>query len=364
MNARTRVVVAMSGGVDSSVAAALLVERGYDVVGVFMRVGRRDSESEILPIAPSHQGCCSAVDAADARRVAGRLGIPFYALNFESEFDRLIDRFADEYAAARTPNPCVLCNQWLKFGRLIDYANTLGASRVATGHFARVELAPHGVILRRGLDPAKDQSYVLFGVPADALRRTLFPLGELTKSDVRATAKRLGLPVHDKPESQDICFAPDRDYAGVVRARRADAFRPGEIRHRDGRIVGRHPGLPNFTIGQRHGLRIALGAPVYVTHLDPMTNTVTVGPREDLACRTFEADDVRWIGPPPGAPFAADVKIRYNHAPAPARIAPLTSQRVRVTFDEPQSAVAPGQAAVVYSGDVVLGGGWIDRSNS
>lgn len=380
MDRKERVLVAMSGGVDSSVAACLLHEQGYDVVGVFMRLGAHEPEPVAcdtgstdsartlsLPIraeapeAPERQrGCCSAADATDARTVAGKLGIPFYALNFEEDFGRLKKYFADEYAAARTPNPCVMCNQWLKFGRLIDYADAVGARLVATGHFARVETTGPRPRLYRAKDAAKDQSYVLFGVSPDILRRTLFPLGEMSKAQVREAARRFGLAVHDKPESQDICFAPDRDYARVVKKYRPDAFASGAIRHVDGRVLGRHDGLPNFTVGQRRGLRVAVGTPVYVSELDAQTGDVIVGPQESVTAPQAEAARVGWLCVAPTQPFRALVRIRYNHEAAPAVVEPLANDRVRVTFDEPQWAVTPGQALVIYDGDEVLGGGWID----
>jgi tRNA-specific 2-thiouridylase len=365
----------MSGGVDSSVAACLLAEQGYDVIGVFMRLGAlpeppsppRPADADVrqtLPLlagpAERHRGCCSAADAADARAVAGRLGIPFYALNFEHDFSRLIDYFADEYAAARTPNPCVRCNQWLKFGRLMEYAAAVRAGFIATGHYARLDRVGGRPRLRCALHRAKDQSYVLFGVDPAALVRTLFPLGELAKEEVRAHARRFGLALHDKPESQDICFVPDRDYAPVVRARRPLAFRAGRIRHVDGRDLGGHDGLPRFTIGQRRGLGVAVGSPVYVSRLDPDSGEVTVGPQEAVYSPRAVAGGMRWLGEPPTEPFSAEVRIRYNHEAAAARVIPLGPGRVEARFDEPQWAVTPGQALVIYRGDEVLGGGWIE----
>ena len=390
MSRTRKALVAMSGGVDSSVAACLLREQGYDVVGVFMRLGAERYETVPLvdgnsgeaagrnddlhlPIAAPeaepeadgrHKGCCSATDAADARAVAGKLGIPFYALNFEEEFDRLVDYFVDEYVRARTPNPCIRCNQWLKFGRLAAYADVVDADLIATGHYARIDSTSDRPRLRRARFREKDQSYVLFGIALRILSRTLFPLGEMTKDDVRDHARRFGLSLHDKPESQDICFVPDGDYARLVRARRADGFEPGDIRHVDGRRLGEHAGLPNFTIGQRRGLGIAEGTPIYVTNLDSSTNTVTVGPRDAVLAATARVSAVNWLCEPPRDSIRAAVQIRSQHRAASASVIPLFDDAVRVEFDEPQSAVTPGQAAVFYQGDEVLGGGWIDGSRT
>lgn len=383
MSRPPKVLVAMSGGVDSSVAACLLQEQGYDVIGVFMRLGAEkaieaDSEAQAcrtdgprsvsLPLASGEKepgakhakGCCSAADATDARSVAGRLGIPFYALNFERDFNRLIDYFADEYAQARTPNPCVMCNQWLKFGKLAGYANVVDADFIATGHYARVDHEGPRSRLLQARYLAKDQSYVLFGISPTILRRTLFPLGDMTKAEVREHARRFGLELHDKPESQDICFVPDGDYGRIVKSRRPEAFIPGQIQHTDGRILGEHEGLPNFTIGQRRGLRVAVGSPIYVSELDRSTGTVTVGPRESALSNTAQASRVSWLRERPEEPIRAHVKIRYQHEPAVAEVIPLPDHCVRVVFDEAQLAVTPGQAAVFYDGDEVLGGGWID----
>jgi tRNA-specific 2-thiouridylase len=361
-----RVVVAMSGGVDSSVAACLLHEQGYDVTGLFMRMGAVTAdEDEACPPrsdTPRHRGCCSAIDASDARAVAGRLGIPFFALNFSAQFDRIIDYFAEEYVRGRTPNPCVMCNESLKFGRLADYGRASGADYLATGHHARVERADGDVRLRRGADAKKDQSYVLFGIGRDRLARTLLPIGELSKEEVRQHARRFGLPVHDKAESQDICFVPDRDYARVVRERRPESSAPGAIVDADGRAVGRHEGIAGFTVGQRRGLGVAMGLPIYVTAVDAGSNRVEVGPREALARRGLLTSRVRWLIDTPKEPFRSHVKIRYAHQAALATVTPLGADAIRVRFDEPQYAVTPGQAAVCYDGDIVLGGGWIDAS--
>lgn len=379
----------MSGGVDSSVAACLLREQGYDIVGVFMRLGAEhqfapadggacrinsaDSEKPTdrrtisLPVTANSppagsksKGCCSAADATDARVVAGKLGIPFYALNFEADFGRLVDYFVEEYANARTPNPCVRCNQWLKFGKLMDYAAVVEADMIATGHYARIDHEPDRSRLRRAAFREKDQSYVLFGIERDVIRKTLFPLGDMTKSEVRDQARRFGLALHDKPESQDICFVPDGDYARLVRARKADAFVPGEIRHVDGRILGEHEGLANFTVGQRRGLRVAVGTPIYVTDLDAETATVIVGPKESVLSTTVCVSNINWLRETPGSDIRADVQIRYHHDAAPATVRITGPGSAYVEFDEGQPAVTPGQAAVFYDGDEVVGGGWID----
>lgn len=292
--------------------------------------------------------------------MAGRLGIPFFALNFKEDFDRIIDYFVDEYERGRTPNPCVMCNEHLKFGRLAAYGRAVGADFVATGHYARIEQRGGMHRLVRSIDAVKDQSYVLFGVGRETLARTLLPIGGMTKAEVRDQARRFGLPLSEKPDSQDICFVPDRDYARVVRERRPEAFRPGTIRDQDGNEVGRHEGIPNFTIGQRRGLGVAMGLPVYVTNIDSASDTVTIGTREHLESAELTASDMRWLVDVPAEPIRADVKIRYAHKAAPATVEPVGSDRVRVRFDAPQSAITPGQAAVLYDGDVVLGGGWID----
>lgn len=358
MASKGKVIVAMSGGVDSSVAACLLHEQGYEVTGLFMRTGVEMPED--IETQDRHRGCCSAVDASDARAVAGKLGIPFFALNFKEQFDRIIDYFAAEYERGRTPNPCVMCNDHLKFGRLADYGQAAGADYVATGHYARIDQVDGRYRLRRGVDIGKDQSYVLFGLGREMLSKVLFPIGGMTKDHVRAEAARFGLNLCAKPDSVDICFVPDRNYARVVRERRPEAFVEGAIRDREGNEVGRHQGIPHYTIGQRRGLGVAMGLPIYVTNIDPTTNTVTIGEKEELERDTLEAARVTWLIDPPTEPLQARVKIRYQHAPAPAMVEPIGRDRVCVRFDAPQRAITPGQAAVFYGGDVVLGGGWIE----
>ncbi len=406
----------MSGGVDSSVAAALLVRAGYECVGVFMRLGSPGEALDELrpadeacaldhplntgnPLRIGHQGCCSINDAADARLVAAELGIPFYVVNFKRDFGRIIDYFVDEYASGRTPNPCVRCNDWLKFGKLHDYARQIDARFVASGHYARVLQGSSGSLpenhtgprvatrpnghsttshrLLRGLDRSKDQSYVLFGVPRAQLAHTLLPIGEYEKPAVREMARKFSLPTFDKPDSQEICFVPDNDYAGLVERRRPDLARAGKgaiIDAATGATVGAHEGQHRFTIGQRRGLSLSLGHPVYVVHKDPATNAVTVGPKEMLlstACTAGEAnwlvDDARFVAWTP-----VEIKHRYNSPPVRGhvRLLPEAEEsaatpsgrrgRFEVRFDEPQSAVTPGQAVVLYEDEVVLGGGWIE----
>jgi tRNA-specific 2-thiouridylase len=403
----------MSGGVDSSVAAWLLREQGHDVVGVFMRHGQEMQPSPPAPLpkgegsfceitSPGKQGCCSAADAADARRVADTLGIPFYAVNFEQEFSRIVDYFTAEYLAGRTPNPCVVCNTWLKFGKLFEYADQLGAEYVATGHYARVQKTPDGeTALLRGLDPAKDQSYVLFGIARDLLPRLMFPIGEFCKEEIRKIAEKIGLQVAAKRDSQEICFVPDQDHARFIRQRCGLLNTAGEIVLTDGTVVGRHDGFERFTIGQRKGLKVAFGQPRYVVRLEADTHRVVIGTHEELARRELFARGANWLvnsgqwsvvsgqkreglgirdwgleaeagdwrletgksnlqSRIPNPSFPATVKIRYRSQPAEALITLLPDDRFHVQFAEPCYGVAPGQAAVCYAGDRVLGGGWIE----
>lgn len=360
-----RVIVAMSGGVDSSVSAGLLRGEGHEVIGVFMRHGISAEPACHAPgagpvAAQRRQGCCSAADAADARRVADTLGISFYVLNFQEHFEQIIDYFVSEYRAGRTPNPCVVCNTWLKFGKLFEYADSVGAAWVATGHYARLLPAEScGVpALLRAQDPAKDQSYVLFGIERGLLSRLRFPVGEFRKEEIRALASRMGLPVATKRDSQEICFVPDRDHARFV-SQRAGPGAEGEIITTAGDRVGYHSGLEHFTIGQRKGLGVALGKRQYVVRIEPATRRVVVGSWEELARQDLVASGANWLVEPPTRPFPAEVKIRYRSPAFPAWIEPLALDRFRVRFDRPCYGVAPGQAAVVYQGPRVLGGGWI-----
>jgi tRNA-specific 2-thiouridylase len=353
-----RVVLAMSGGVDSSVAAYLLREQGYDVIGLFMRTG-----VSAVDETRRAKTCCSATDAVDAQNVADRLDIPFYALDFERDFARLMDHFADEYVAGRTPNPCVMCNIWLKFGKLWSYGKQVGADFVATGHYARVALAADGAPrVARGVDRGKDQSYVLFGLRRELLPHVLFPVGGHTKAEIREIARSQGLPVHDKPESQEICFVPDDDYLGFVRARRPDAETSGDLVDESGRVLGRHSGIEGFTIGQRRGLGVALGEPRYVVQIEPISKTVTVGRRASLSRTGLVASRFNWQGPVPEGPTPCLAQVRARHEAVAATVEPLPDGGARVRFAAPVAAITPGQAVTVYQGDLVLGGGWIEHA--
>ncbi len=356
------IAVAMSGGVDSSVAAALLVRQGYRVVGVTLRIwpDQRPADSEEY-----FGSCCSPAAVRDARSVADRLGIPHYVLNYEEEFDReVIQPFVDAYLQGRTPNPCLACNSRLKFGSLRLRAEGWGASCVATGHYARVDrdLITGRFWLRRGADPRKDQSYFLYGLTQAQLAAVRFPVGHLTKEDTRRIARDCGLPVADKRESQEICFVPG-DYRTFLRQRVGETIQSGTVRDTSGRIRGHHPGVPYFTVGQRHGLGIYNPSPLYVVSLDAIRNEVIVGEDNALWCDGFEVGRVNLIALDVlDAPKRALVKVRYAHAATPATLRPLSADRVRVQCDEPQRAIAPGQAAVFYDVDepaVVLGGGII-----
>lgn len=353
-----RVLVAMSGGVDSSVAAWMAREQGFDPVGLFMRTGVSQPQGGHPD---RKKGCCSAADAADARRVADLLDIPFHAIDFEADFRGIIDYFADEYLRGRTPNPCVVCNNKLKFGELLAFADGIGARHVVTGHYARVEAGPDGQPwLRRGLDPGKDQSYVLHGLRREALGRVMFPLGGLPKDEVREMARRLGLPVFDKPDSVEICFVPDQDHVGLVRRLRPGRSVPGRIVTAGGEVIGAHDGLERFTIGQRKGLGLGGGKPRFVLGMVAETGDVIVGERDELAASGLEAAEFNWLIGEPEGDLACEAQIRYRHQPVPA-VARVKGPVVGVEFRDPQPGVAPGQAVVLYHGDRVLGGGWIAR---
>jgi len=354
-----KVVIAMSGGVDSSVAAALLKQRGREVVGISLQLWNYSADS-----AERFGTCCSLDDLGDARRVADRVGIPFYILNMEKEFkEEVVDYFVSEYLKARTPIPCTLCNQRLKFDHLISRAEGFGYQRVATGHYALVvnDEATGRLTIKRGRDRSRDQSYFLFNLSQEQLSRLEFPLGGTDKKEVRRMAKELGLTVADKSESREICFVPDNDYASFIENRVDDkTFREGLIVNTAGKTLGKHRGYPAFTIGQRKGLNIGgLEEPHYVTAIDPDKNEVTVGPQSDLYRSEFFVGKVNWYLPRQDT-FEAQVQIRYRHSGATAKVTPLPNERVQVEFVEPQLSVTPGQSAVFYINDLIVGGGWIE----
>jgi tRNA-uridine 2-sulfurtransferase len=359
-----RVVLAMSGGVDSSVAALLLREQGHEVIGLFMRTGAHSGHDGR---ADRKKGCCSAIDAGDARRVADRLDVPFYALDFERDFDRIIDYFADEYLNGRTPNPCVVCNSWLKFGQLWAYGKSLDADFIATGHYARRVREGGEAQLHRAIDEDKDQSYVLYGIRREVLPRLLFPLGEMRKEQVRSIAREAGLAVADKPDSVEICFVPDNDHARLIRERRPGASAPGAFVDESGHVLGRHDGIERYTVGQRKGLGIASAAPLYVVKLDAAGRRVVVGPREALRMDRIRLRDVNWIGDGAldrviGAGIEMFVRVRSTRPPQPAWLRAVDGG-YEVELVAGEEGVSPGQACVFYdapSGQArVLGGGFI-----
>ena len=340
---KSKVLVAMSGGVDSCVTAALLAEAGHDVVGITMRVVPEHEHQSVF------KPCCSAEMAKDARQVADHFNFPHYTLNLVENFQRqVIDDFADEYYGGRTPNPCVRCNQRLKFGTLYKKAVELEASHIATGHYVRVAERAGRYCVQRAVDTVKDQSYVMAGLSQKQLALGLFPLGEMTKAETRAKARELGLAAAESPESQDICFVPNGDYGTFLTERRG-AMPPGPIIDTTGKLLGQHRGLLHYTVGQRKGLGIAAERPLYVVRLDAAQNAVVVGYAEETGCVEFSANQVIWSGmPEQSEPFAARVQIRYHHEPAPCMVHPQADGTLTITFDTPERAVTPGQWAVVY----------------
>jgi tRNA-specific 2-thiouridylase len=366
--------VAMSGGVDSSTVAALLRESGTPIVGLTMQLWNQRRLPHISGGEPAGQRCCSLDDVYDARRVAQHLGFPHYVVNFERLFEETVVRpFVQDYFAGRTPIPCALCNNHVKFDQLLVTARQIGAERVATGHYARIRFDEESGRYRllRAVDSQKDQSYFLFGLTQQQLSRSLFPLGELSKQSVREIARRMRLPVAEKPESQEICFVPSGDYVQFIEAYRAEPGAAasqqgagddssGELVTTAGEVIGRHAGVHHFTVGQRRGLGVAAGRPLYVLQIDPELRRVVVGDDNELRRDTCDVRDVNWIvWERPAGPVEATVRIRYRHEPAPAVIEPLGGTAARVRFCQPQRAVTPGQAAVFYCGEQVLGGGWI-----
>jgi tRNA-uridine 2-sulfurtransferase len=370
----TTIAVAMSGGVDSSTVAAILHERGQSIVGLTMQLWNQRRLPELLGDGPRQHRCCSLDDVYDARRVADHLNIPFYVINFERQFEQTVVRpFVEDYLSGRTPIPCTRCNNDVKFEQLVATARQIGADKIATGHYARVRhnTETNRYELLRSVDESKDQSYFLFGLTQEQLARAEFPLGEMTKQEVRGIARRLAVPVAEKPESQEICFVPSGSYVRFIESYlkeqgskgSADETKFGEsgdIVATSGDVLGRHNGLHNYTVGQRSGLGIAVGRPIYVVALDRQTNRLIVGDDSDLRRSVCEVRNVNWIPfEPPSRPVHATVRIRNRHVPAEAEITPLTPTTARVIFREPQRAITPGQAAVFYSGEQVLGGGWI-----
>lgn len=355
---RKKVVVGMSGGVDSSVAAYLLKEQGYEVIGVTMQIWQ-DEEEEVLQ---ENGGCCGLSAVEDARRVARDLEIPYYVMNFKREFgEHVIKYFAREYQMGRTPNPCIACNRYVKWESLLKRSLDIGADFIATGHYARICRLENGrLAVAKSKTAAKDQTYALYNLTQDQLEHTLMPVGEYTKEEIRGIADKIGLRVANKPDSQEICFVPDGDYAGFIETYTGNSSKPGNFVDRQGRVLGRHKGITRYTIGQRKGLNLALGHPVFVTEIRPQTNEVVIGESQDVFGHEVYAMQLNFMGISDlTEPIEAEAKIRYNHRGAPCRIEKIGEDLVKCTFPQAQRAITPGQALVFYKGDYVLGGGTI-----
>lgn len=350
-------LIAMSGGVDSSVAAYLMKQQGYDCIGCTMKLYNNEDAG-----IPQGHTCCSVDDIADARSVAGTLDMPYYVFNFSDDFrEKIIDKFIRCYEKAITPNPCIDCNRYMKFDKLYDRAKMLGCDYVVTGHYVRVEHSEDGTYqLKKALDPSKDQSYVLYNLTQEQLAHTQFPLGSLKKTEARDIAEANGLINARKPDSQDICFVPDGDYARVIREHTGKTYAPGNFVDKSGKVLGQHKGIIHYTIGQRKGLGIAASEPLYVLGIDIPSNTVILGSNEDLFTKEAIVEDVNWIsGTLPNEPLHCSAKVRYRMEDKPCMVYPLEDGKLKLVYDDPQRAITPGQSAVFYDGDVVLGGGVI-----
>ncbi|WP_125142210.1 tRNA 2-thiouridine(34) synthase MnmA [Clostridium transplantifaecale] len=356
---KKKVVVGMSGGVDSSVAAWLLKEQGYDVIGVTMQIWQ-DEEPEVQE---ENGGCCGLSAVDDARRVAERLGIPYYVMNFKKEFkENVMDYFVQEYIGGKTPNPCIACNRFVKWESLLKRSMDIGADYIATGHYARIEKLENGrFALRKSATAAKDQTYALYNLTQHQLAHTLMPVGEYTKDEIRAIAEKIGLTVANKPDSQEICFIPDHDYAKFIEENTDCHLPEGNFVDKDGNILGRHQGITHYTIGQRKGLNLAMGRPVFVTAIRPETNEVVIGDNEDVFSRRLICSKLNWMAVDglPGDGMKVSAKIRYSHKGAPCMIRMIGEDLLECVFDDPQRAATPGQAVVFYDGEYVVGGGTI-----
>ena len=354
-----KVVVGMSGGVDSSVAAWLLKEQGYDVIGVTMQIWQ-DEDTEVQE---AEGGCCGLSAVDDARRVAMELGIPYYVMNFKEEFKcRVMDYFAQEYLAGRTPNPCIACNRYVKWESLLQRSLAIGADCIATGHYARIAKLENGrFALETSVTAAKDQTYALYNLTQDQLSRTLMPVGDYTKDEIRQMAQKLGLPVASKPDSQEICFIPDHDHASFIENYTGKESKPGNFVDLKGNVIGRHKGITHYTVGQRKGLNLAMGHPVFVTRINPETNEVIIGENEDVFSRTLTCSGLNFMSVPDlEQPMRVKAKIRYGHSGTFCLIEKTGEDRIKCTFEAPVRAVTPGQAVVFYDGEYVLGGGTIE----